>query len=174
MEIFEADIQGVKVIKPQVFFDNRGFFFESYKANLYEQLNTQFVQENCSHSKKGTLRGMHYSHQAKLVSVPFGKVLDVVCDLRKTSPTYKKWQKFILDYTDPTQVFIPVGCAHGFFVLSDLAIVTYKVSDYYNPKKEKGLLWNDEEIGIDWPIGDKDQLILSEKDQNNPRFFELA
>lgn len=169
MNIYEVPIEGVKLISPQVFKDGRGAFYESFHKKRYG-LFDDFVQDNCSISIKNTLRGMHFSHQKKLVSVICGKIFDVVVDLRKDSSTYKKWMGFILDDEKFEQLFIPTGCAHGFCVLSEKAHVIYKVSDYYDPKQEREFRWDDPTIGIDWPIKNP---TLSKRDQNSPLFLEL-
>ena len=135
--------------------------------------NIYYVQDNDSKSSKGVLRGLHYRiepEQAKLVRVIRGEVFDVVVDIRKNSPTFGKWQGFILSDSNHLQLYIPVGFAHGFCVLSDTAEFLYKVSEYYSAEKEKGIIWNDPDIGIDWPISDP---ILSEKDKNNPSLRSL-
>lgn len=165
MELLETKIEGVRLSSPKIFNDNRGYFCESFYKKKYSTLDTEFVQDNFSVSQKNTLRGMHFSHQKKLVTVFLGSVFDVVVDLRKSSPTFKKWQGFILDDRKHEQLFIPQGCAHGFCVLSEKAHFFYKVSEYYDPKQERAFLWNDPEIAIDWPISNP---ILSEKDKNNP------
>lgn len=170
MEIINTDIHGVKLIQPQVFIDERGAFFESFQKKRYEFLETDFVQENCSISKKDVIRGMHFSNQSKLVGTVFGKILDIVVDLRQESPTFKKWLSFILDDENFSQLYIPQGLAHGFCVLSQEARVSYKVSEYYDPKKEQGFRYDDPEINIDWPINTP---ILSKKDQDSPFFSEL-
>ena len=163
------------LIEPTVHFDSRGRFFESYKKGKYHALGIpeDFVQDNQSLSNKNVLRGLHYRvgpEQAKLVRVVEGEVFDVVVDIRKNSPTFGKWQGFILSDTNYLQLYIPAGFAHGFCVLSDTAEFLYKVSEYYSAEKEKGIIWNDPDIGIDWPVPDP---ILSEKDQNNPRLKSL-
>jgi dTDP-4-dehydrorhamnose 3,5-epimerase len=170
MRILDTEIEGAKLICPKVFSDTRGRFFECFHQKAYSLLETVFVQDNFSVSQKNTLRGMHFSHQKKLVGVFLGKVFDVIVDLRKNSPTYKKWQGFILDDEKHHQLFIPQGCAHGFYVLSEKAHFFYKVSEYYDPKKEKEFTWNDEEIGIDWPTKNP---ILSNRDQRSPTLCQL-
>jgi dTDP-4-dehydrorhamnose 3,5-epimerase len=136
-------------------------------------IREEFVQDNQSLSNKNVLRGLHYRvdpEQAKLVRVVKGEVFDVVVDIRKSSPTFGEWQSFILSDTNYLQLYVPVGFAHGFLVLSDTAEFLYKVSEYYSAEKEKGIIWNDPDIGIDWPISDP---ILSEKDKSNPRLKSL-
>ncbi|HSW71979.1 MAG TPA: dTDP-4-dehydrorhamnose 3,5-epimerase [Chlamydiales bacterium] len=160
-------ISGLKLIKPQVYPDSRGLFFESYREPQYE---IKFVQDNFSLSKKNVLRGMHFQAepgQDKLVTVLQGQVFDVVVDMRVGSPTFGKWEAVILDDKNRFLLYIPKGFAHGYLVLSDEALFHYKVSSFYNPKTECGFLWNDPKIGIAWPVKDP---ILSERDLKNPNF----
>lgn len=170
MKIETFDIEGPLKIIPRVFGDDRGFFFESYrkKAFLEHGLNLDFVQDNMSFSKKGTLRGLHYqieNPQGKLVRVAQGKVLDVAVDIRKDSPTFGKSVACILDSQKHEQLFVPAGFAHGFQVLSDTAIFEYKCTNYYTPSAERGILWNDPDLELPWePI----PAILSEKDTLYP------
>ena len=175
MKASRTELEGILLIKPTVYMDSRGRFFESYEKKKYRALGIQedFVQDNQSLSRKNVIRGPHYRtepEQAKLVRVIRGEVFDVVIDIRKSSPTFGKWQGFVLSDSNFLQLYIPVGFAHGFCVLSDSAEFLYKVSEYYSAEKEKGIIWNDPDIGIEWPISDP---ILSEKDQNNPRFRSL-
>lgn len=175
MKVTKTDLEGVLFIEPKVFHDQRGFFFESYSENKYMEngVTSRLVQDNQSVSKKGVLRGMHFqvkSAQAKLVWVARGEVFDVVVDVRKESPTYKKWLGFTLSAETPAQVYVPEGYAHGFCVLSETATFLYKCSDYYSPENAKGLAWNDPEIAIDWPI---ENPILSEQDRKNPFLRDL-
>ena len=163
------------VIEPRAFRDGRGFFFESYSEARYKEagIDADLVQDNHSVSKKGVLRGMHFqvkSAQAKLVWVAQGEVFDVVLDVRRGSPTYKKWVGFTLSAETPKQVYIPAGYAHGFCVLSDTATFLYKCSDYYSPGNEIGVAWDDPDIAIDWPIQNP---ILSDKDKKNPLLRDL-
>ncbi len=171
----QTELEGVLLIESAVHLDSRGRFFESYEKEKYRALGIQeeFVQDNQSLSNKNVLRGLHYRvdpEQAKLVRVVKGEVFDVVVDIRKSSATFGKWQGFILSDANYLQLYIPAGFAHGFCVLSDTAEFLYKVSEYYSAKKEKGIIWNDPDIGIDWPISDP---VLSEKDQDNPRLRSL-
>lgn len=173
-----CDIEGLKVITPTAFGDARGYFMESYQANDFKEIgiDTVFVQDNQSSSTKGVLRGMHYQinfPQDKLVRVISGEVYDAVVDLRKDSPTYGKSFGLVLSAENRKQLFIPKGFAHGFMVLSDYAEFFYKVSDFYHPNDEGGLLWNDEEVGIDWPVKDASLLNIIERDQNWPKLSEL-
>jgi len=176
MEVIELELEGLKLIKPKVFKDDRGFFMESYKEPLYHQMgiSEHFQQDNHSYSKKDCIRGMHfqsYPGQAKLVRVGKGKIFDVAVDMRKLSSTYKQWQGVVLDDQEFCQLYVPVGFAHGFCVLSDEAHVLYKVSTPYDAKYEKGFRWNDPEISIKWPTSNPQ---VSERDQKAPLFKELG
>ena len=173
-----CEIEGLKVITPTAFGDQRGYFMESYQANDFKELgiDSVFVQDNQSSSTKGVLRGMHYQinfPQDKLVRVISGEVYDAVVDLRKGSPTYGKSFGVVLSAENKKQLFIPKGLAHGFLVLSDYAEFFYKVSDFYHPNDEGGLLWNDPDVAIDWPVKDENQLNIIERDRNWPRLSEL-
>ena len=173
-----CEIEGLKVITPTAFGDARGYFMESYQANDFKEMGivTVFVQDNQSSSTKGVLRGMHYQinfPQDKLVRVISGEVYDAVVDLRKGSPTYGKSFGVVLSAENRKQLFIPKGFAHGFLVLSDTAEFFYKVSDFYHPNDEGGLVWNDPEVGIDWPVKDEALLNIIERDRNWPKLSEL-
>ena len=173
-----CEIEGLKVITPTAFGDARGYFMESYQANDFKELgiDTVFVQDNQSSSSKGVLRGMHYQinfPQDKLVRVISGEVYDAVVDLRKGSPTYGKSFGVVLSAENKKQLFIPKGFAHGFLVLSDTAEFFYKVSDFYHPNDEGGLVWNDPDVGIDWPVKDEALLNIIERDRNWPKLSEL-
>ena len=174
MQVSKTPIDGLLTIKPKIFADPRGMFYEVYSENKYEEYGIPcFVQDNHSVSKKGVLRGLHYQvnpGQGKLVRVTRGEVFDVAVDIRKQSPTYGKWWGLSLSETNNFQLYIPIGFAHGFCVLSELAEVLYKCSDYYSPENERGILWNDPDLAIDWPVKDP---ILSEKDAVYPLFSEL-
>ncbi|MBR1670268.1 MAG: dTDP-4-dehydrorhamnose 3,5-epimerase [Butyrivibrio sp.] len=164
-----CEIDGLKVITPQVFGDARGYFVETYNQNDFVEagIDVTFVQDNQSASKRGVLRGLHFQKQFpqdKLVRCINGEVFDVAVDLRKGSETYGKWFGVILSAENKKQFFIPKGFAHGFLVLSDYAEFAYKCSDFYHPGDEGGLIWNDPDIGIDWPLQEGVQLNLSEKD----------
>ncbi|WP_455644762.1 dTDP-4-dehydrorhamnose 3,5-epimerase [Methanosphaera sp.] len=166
----KTSIEGVYVIETQVFGDERGYFMETYQKDIFDEagLEFNFVQDNQSRSKKGVLRGLHFQYtqpQGKLVRVIKGEVFDVAVDLRKDSPTYGKWEGVILSEENKKQFYIPEGFAHGFVVLSDIAEFTYKCTDFYKADDEGGIKWDDPEIGIEWPIDDIDEIILSEKDQ---------
>lgn len=162
-------IEGVYVIEPKVFNDNRGYFFEAWKKEEFEAKvgHVEFIQDNESRSSYGVLRGLHYQKgefsQAKLVRVIKGRVLDVAVDIRKSSPTFGKYVAVELSAENKRQLFIPRGFAHGFLVLSDDAIFMYKVDNVYAPQAEASIRWNDEDINIQWPIDSKD-VITSEKD----------
>lgn len=169
MKFTEQKIKGVWVIEPKVFTDERGYFMESYKQNLFEQHigKVDFIQDNESKSTKGVLRGMHYQKgehsQAKLVRVLQGTVLDVVVDIRKSSPTFGQYVAVELSAENKKQLFVPRCFAHGFLVLSDEAVFSYKVDNLYSPEHDASILWNDSQINIDWGV-DTNSLILSAKD----------
>lgn len=176
IETFE--IKGLIEIKPDVFGDSRGYFFESYNKKYFEVigLTADFVQDNESKSAKGVLRGLHYQKnfpQAKLVRAISGKIFDVAVDLRNDSPAFGKWQGVILDSEKHNMLYIPEGFAHGFIALSDDCIQSYKCTDFYHPEDEGGVMWNDSLIGIDWESvlpGITQTAILSEKDKKHPSF----
>ena len=172
MEFIKTEIDGVWIIEPKVFNDDRGYFFESFKQAEFDKnvgYHIDFIQDNESKSSYGVLRGLHYQEggtsQAKLVRVIKGKVVDVAVDLRKSSPTFGKYVMVELSDKNKRQFFVPRGFAHGFLVLSDEAIFTYKVDNVYSPQTEASLRWNDETVGVKWPIDAKD-VILSDKDLN--------
>lgn len=165
-----CEIEGLYVIEPTVFKDERGYFVETYNQNDMKEvgLDMVFVQDNQSMSTRGVLRGLHFQKQypqGKLVRVVRGKVFDVAVDLRSDSKTYGKWFGVELSAENMKQFYIPEGFAHGFLVLSDEAEFCYKCTDFYHPGDEGGLLWSDEEIGVDWPLEEGVDLIISEKDQ---------
>jgi dTDP-4-dehydrorhamnose 3,5-epimerase len=169
MRIINTKIHDVKIIEPNVFEDERGFFMETWNQKQFEEIvtgkPTQFVQDNHSKSKKGTLRGLHYqtkNTQGKLVHVVTGEVFDVAVDIRKGSPTYGQWIGEYLSAENKRQLWIPEGFAHGFYVISDEADFVYKCTDYYNPTSEKCIIWNDKNINIEWPI--KEKPLISPKD----------
>ena len=166
-------IRGLKIIEPEIFFDERGYFMETYQAEEFKKvgISDTFVQDNQSASKRGVLRGLHFQiryPQDKLLRVIRGEVLDVAVDLREDSETFGSWFGVVLSEENRKQFFIPKGFAHGFLVLSEQAEFCYKVTDFYHPNDEGGILWNDRELGIDWfgtkKISEKD-IILSEKDK---------
>ena len=177
----DTSIEGVYIIEPSVFGDDRGYFMESYSESEFAEIgiNNKFVQDNESKSKKGVLRGLHFQKentQAKLVRCIEGSVFDVAVDLRPGSKTYGKWEGVILTEENKKMFMIPKGFAHGFLVLSDVARFAYKCDDLYNHSAEGGLAWNDPDVAIDWPLGDMsiDDLLTSEKDANWPSLKELS
>jgi len=173
-EFINTDIDGLFVIVPKLFEDQRGYFMETYNYVDFSShgMDMTFVQDNQSKSKKGVLRGLHFQKnhpQGKLVRVISGEVFDVAVDIRKNSQTYLQWYGVILSKENRKQFFIPEGFAHGFLVLSDEAEFVYKCTDFYHSGDECGIIWNDQKIGIEWPIKDSDKIILSEKDKDwNP------
>ncbi|MBA3947390.1 MAG: dTDP-4-dehydrorhamnose 3,5-epimerase [Herpetosiphonaceae bacterium] len=176
MEVIRTKLDGVVVLKPQVFPDVRGFFTESYNQRTMDELgiNTVFVQDNHSRSIRHTLRGMHYQvngGQAKLLRCAQGEIFDVAVDLREGSPTFGQWFGQTLSAENFLQMYVPVGFAHGFCVLSETADLLYKCTSYYSPKDERGLAWNDPTVGITWPITEP---ILSARDQHHPRLGEAT
>ena len=176
MKVIPLSISDVLLIEPQVFNDNRGFFFESFNQNKFEEAmgkKINFVQDNHSNSIKGVLRGLHYQlppkAQGKIVRVTQGEVFDVAVDLRKSSPTFGKWVGEILSADNKKQMWIPEGFAHGFVTLSDTAEFLYKTTDFYSKEHEQAIRWNDETIGIQWPTKD---ISLSVKDETAQSFKE--
>ena len=173
MEIYKTNFEGLYVIEPKVFPDERGYFFESYNQREIKKEIIGFkpVQDNESKSSKGVIRGLHYQlnphAQSKLIRVVEGKIFDVAVDLRKDSATYKQWFGKVIDSETKTQLFIPKGFAHGFSVLSDYAIIQYKVDNFYNKKSERGIRFDDPELNIDWKI-EGISPIFSEKDLAHP------
>ena len=174
MEVIKTNIEGVLIIEPKVFGDNRGYFFESFNAKEFGEktgVDVTFVQDNESKSKYGVLRGMHFQlpqfTQNKLVRVVKGRVLDVVVDIRKGSPTYGKYEMCELTEDNHRQFFVPKGMAHGFCVLSNEAIFQYKCDDFYHPEAEGAIAWDDPDIAISWPMPSED-VILSDKDKHHP------
>ncbi|MBQ6876113.1 MAG: dTDP-4-dehydrorhamnose 3,5-epimerase [Lachnospiraceae bacterium] len=170
IKVTRCEIEGLCVVEPSVFGDDRGYFMETYNYNDFkaEGLDMVFVQDNQSMSVKGVLRGLHYQKQfpqGKLVRVVSGKVFDVAVDLRTGSETYGKWFGVELSGENKKMFYIPEGFAHGFVVLSDEAVFAYKCTDFYHPGDEGGILWSDPEIGVEWPIEPDAKLIISEKDQ---------
>ncbi len=180
MIVYKADIKGVLIIEPQVFGDERGYFFESFSERDFAAatgLDVKFVQDNESSSRRGVLRGLHFQRepyqQAKLVRVVQGRVLDVAVDIRKGSPTFGKYVATELSGDNHRQMFIPKGFAHGYVVLEDDTIFQYKCDEYYHPETEGGIAWNDPQIAIQWPLPES-ELILSEKDKNRPLLKDLC
>ena len=177
MEIIKTNIEGLLVIQPRVFADARGFFFESYNEKLYREagIDNRFCQDNQSKSGYGVIRGLHYQlnphSQSKLVSVIQGAVWDVAVDLRKNSPTFGQWYGVELTEENHTQFLIPQGFAHGFSVLSETAVFSYKCDDFYNPSLERGIMFNDPALAIDWKIPAGKE-IISDKDMKHPLFAD--
>ena len=174
----KTSIEGVIIVEPTVFGDDRGYFLETYQYNDFCEggIDVTFVQDNQSKSKKGVLRGLHFQKQfpqSKLVRVIKGEVFDVAVDLRPNSPTYGKYEGVILSEENKRQFFIPKGFAHGFVVLSDEAEFVYKVDDFYHPNDEGGLMWNDPDVGIKWPFDENFEVILSDKDKVNSSLKDL-
>ncbi len=172
-----TEFEGVYVIDTKVYGDDRGNFIETYKKSDFEDagLHYDFVQDNQSCSRKGVLRGLHYQKehsQAKLVRVIEGEVFDVTVDLRGDSPTYGKWLGIVLSKENGKQLMVPRGFAHGFLVLSDHATFCYKCDDLYHPEDEGGIMWNDPDIGIEWPF--TEGIILSERDKRHPLLKECG
>lgn len=178
MKVTRTTIEGLLIIEPKVFTDQRGYFSETYRRKEFTEKvsETHFVQDNESYSTRGVLRGLHFQKepfaQAKLVRTVMGEVLDVAVDLRKGSPTFGKHSAIRLSGNNKRQLFIPRGFAHGFIVLSDDAILQYKCDNYYAPDHEGALLWNDPELEIDW-ILPVEEIILSEKDKLNPLLKDI-
>jgi len=171
----KSEIEGLYIIEPKVFGDERGYFIETYHCEDFKAagLTMSFVQDNQSLSKRGVLRGLHYQKehpQGKLVHVIKGSVFDVAVDLRKSSKTYGKWKGVVLSDVNKKMFYVPEGFAHGFLVLSEEAVFSYKCTDYYHPEDEGGFQWNDSELGIEWPIDADMQLTFSEKDKKLPTF----
>lgn len=169
MEVTKTRVDGVLLIKPKVFGDERGYFVETYQKERYSEIGIThpFVQDNHSMSRRGILRGLHYQTkhpQGKLVMVSLGAVFDVAVDIRPDSPTFCKWFGAILSQENQHQLWIPPGLAHGFLVLSDIAHFHYKCTDFYDPKNEASILWNDPELNIEWPFAE--DVVLSQKDMN--------
>lgn len=180
MAVIKTAIEGVYIIEPTVFGDERGYFFESYNEEHFRSetgIDANFVQDNESRSKRGVLRGLHFQKkpyaQAKLVRVVQGKVLDVVVDIRKESPTFGKHIAVELSGNNHRQLFIPKGFAHGYVVMEDDTVFQYKCDEFYHPEAEGGIAWNDPDIGIDWGVAESD-ITLSEKDKRHPLLKEIC
>ncbi|MGG7178100.1 dTDP-4-dehydrorhamnose 3,5-epimerase [Clostridium paraputrificum] len=177
-KFIETKLKDVYIIEPTVFGDNRGYFMETYNKEDFEKagLTMKFVQDNESKSTRGVLRGLHFQTkhtQGKLVRATKGEVFDVAVDLRKGSPTFGMWEGVLLSEDNKRQFYIPEGFAHGFLVLSDEAVFNYKCTDFYDPEHDGGLLWNDEEIEIEWPLEGIENILLSEKDKNQKKLKDL-
>lgn len=176
MNVIKTEIPDVLIFEPKVFSDERGFFMESFNQKIFEEAvggKVEFVQDNHSKSTKGVLRGLHYQiepyAQGKLVRCVAGEVFDVAVDIRKDSETFGKWVGVNLSSENKKQLWIPEGFAHGFLVLSDSAEFLYKTTNFYNPGSDKGVAWNDPDIGISWPINNP---LLSDKDSKQPFLFK--
>lgn len=169
MKIIDTDIPDVKLIEPKVFTDERGFFMETFQKRVFSEagLPTEFVQDNHSGSRQGILRGLHYQlkhSQGKLVRVVVGEVFDVAVDLRKSSPTFGQWTGAVLSAENKRGLWVPPGFGHGYYVMSDWAEFVYKVTDFYAPEWERTILWNDPQIGIEWPLVNGQMPVVSGKD----------
>jgi len=172
----DTRLEGLVLIEPDVFPDERGFFLETYRENVYRELgiDVQFVQDNHSRSQRGAIRAFHFQlapGQDKLVRCARGAVYDVAIDLRRPSPTYMQWEAFELSDANHRQLFVPVGFAHGFCVTSEVADVTYKVSNYYEAATERGIAFDDPDVAVEWPV---DEPLVSDRDRSNPRLREIA
>ena len=175
MKVTHGPLQGLLILEPRVFRDDRGFFYESYNEPRYKEagLDLHFTQDNFSFSKKGVLRGLHFQNpnaQGKLVSVLHGEVFDVAVDVRVGSPTFGKWFGLLLSEQNQKQFYVPPGFAHGFLTTSETALFSYKCTDTYHPSSEVSIIWNDPEIGIEWPLSNA---LLSPKDAQAPRLRDL-
>ncbi len=177
MEIIKTDIQDLLIVKPRVFEDERGYFFESYNRDVFAAngIENKFLQDNESKSKKGVLRGLHFQKppyaQGKLVRVMKGSVLDVAVDIRKDSPTYGKWASIVLTDKNKFMYWVPPGFAHGFVTLEDDTVFFYKCTNVYNKESEGSIRWNDPDLNIDWGI---EKPVLSDKDQVSPLFKDFV
>lgn len=176
MDVFDAELPGVKVIEPDVYTDSRGAFQETWNAREYGKhgLDVTFVQDNLSRSRRHVLRGLHFQNprpQGKLISVLKGEVFDVIVDIRSDSDTFGEWSSTVLSANDSTQLYVPEGFAHGFLVTSDEeALFHYKCTDFYHPETEGAIRWDDPALDIDWPIEDPD---MSERDRNAPLMDDI-
>ncbi len=176
MNVVTTKLPGVLIIETRVFRDDRGYFLETWNQAVYAEaagLTAPFVQDNLSHSLRGVLRGLHYQHpsaQGKLISVLDGAVYDVAVDIRPDSPTFRQWIGVVLSAENQRQCYVPAGYAHGFVVTSETAKLSYKCTDFYRPKEEGSILWNDPDLGIDWPVATP---ILSPKDHAAPRLRDI-
>lgn len=175
MKVIQTELEGVVILKPKVFGDDRGYFMETWSRSRYEEagIREAFCQDNVSFSRKGILRGLHFQcpqAQGKLVSVVSGEVFDVAVDIRVGSPMFGRYVDVMLSEDNHKQIYIPPGFAHGFCVMSDTARFTYKCTAYYNTATEGGVIWDDPDIGIDWPVEDP---LLSEKDLQLPRLKDI-
>ena len=176
MKVIETELSGVKIFAPAVFSDSRGYFLETWQKKNYETagIELSFVQDNISVSQKNVLRGLHYQYphsQGKLAQVLAGEVLDIAVDVRLGSPTFGKWVSVELSEANHRQLYIPPGFAHGFCVISDNATFSYKCTDYYDSASEVGIIWNDPDLNINWPV---DKPELSAKDSRYPKLANIA
>ncbi len=176
MNVKETKLPGVLVLEPNVFSDERGFFLETWQSKRYEKIGIRgpFVQDNISSSKKDVLRGLHYQYpqsQGKLLQVLSGQVVDVAVDIRVGSPTFGQWVSAVLSDANHKQMYIPPDFAHGYCVTSETAVFSYKCTDFYNPTTEHGIIWNDPDLNIEWPIKEP---VISAKDINYSRLKEIA
>jgi len=177
MNIVQTTLAGVLLIEPRVFGDERGFFYESFNARAFAQatgVTDPFVQDNHSHSTRGVLRGLHYQieqAQGKLVRAVTGEVYDAVVDLRRSSPTFGRWEGFVLSAQNKRMLWVPPGFGHGYFVLSESTDFLYKTTDYYAPQHERCVLWNDPAVGVQWPLSGIEP-ILSAKDKLGARLAD--
>lgn len=174
--VIPSRLRGPILIEPRTHHDERGFFLETFRADAYREIgiDIEFVQDNHSRSERGTLRALHFQvdpGQPKLVRVARGAVFDVVVDIRRRSPTFGQWEAFALDDAQNRQLFIPVGFAHGVCALTDVVDLAYKVGSYYDPAAERGIAWNDREIGIAWPLDDP---VVSERDRRHPSLSDIV
>jgi dTDP-4-dehydrorhamnose 3,5-epimerase len=172
----DTEIEDLVLVEPEVHGDERGFLVETYSAEAWREvgIDSEFVQDNHSRSRGNILRGLHFQTtpgQAKLVRCLRGRIWDVAVDLRRDSPTYRRWEGYELDDERHRQLFVPVGFAHGFCVLSDTADVHYRLSSYYDPATEAGIAWDDPDVGVEWPLAEPQ---LSERDRSAPRLAEIA
>ncbi len=175
IKVTETKIKDLVIIEPSIFGDERGYFLESFNQDEFKKhgIPTSFVQDNESKSKKGVLRGLHFqtnNPQGKLVRVVLGEVYDVAVDLRKNSPTYGEWEAVVLNSDNKKMFYIPPGFAHGFLVLSDEAVFTYKCTTLYDPSSDSGIVYNDESLNVEWPIEKTDEILLSDKDVKLQKF----
>jgi len=179
MKIVATDLPEVLIVEPKVFGDQRGFFYESFNQKAWEEatgLNSRFVQDNHSRSTKGVLRGLHYQirqPQGKLVRVVVGEVFDVAVDIRRNSPTFKQWVGVRLSAENKRQLWVPEGFAHGFLVLSEVAEFLYKATDYYAPEHERGIVWDDPELAIEWPLTEAPTIAAKDRDASFLRDAEV-
>jgi dTDP-4-dehydrorhamnose 3,5-epimerase len=175
MKVLSCDLAGLLIVEPKVFGDTRGFFLESWNRTRYREagLDVDFVQDNLSFSRRGTLRGLHFqnpSPQGKLLQVLQGEVFDVAVDIRRSSPTFGKWHGLMLSAENKRQFYVPPGFAHGFVVTSETALFHYKCTEVYSPRDEAAIRWDDPAIGIVWPVQNP---LLSERDAKAPRLSEV-